>query len=123
MIITRDVANIDSTQLGVSASLSSIVTGWANKTPSGPAVEVGLDLLRYDIKCFFLKNASATNPLNAVQLQATNIPAEQRQASDWETIDDTTFKFQAAGAAKSRIVGPGDSRRYWRFQASSTNGA
>lgn len=119
MIFSREVFNRTSTTLAVGASLSSVLSGYQNK--AGLAVDVGLDLKSFDVKTFFLVN-KGPNPLNAARLEATNIPAEQRQANDWETIDSDTFKFLASGSAKSRVVS-GDSRRYWRLQASSTNGA
>ena len=85
------------------------------------AVDVGLDLARLDTKTFFVKNIGA-NPINAARLEATNIPAEMRNSNDWELVDSTTFQFLAAGSVKSKQIA-GDSRRYWRMQVSSTNGA
>lgn len=129
MIIVRDVQTYGptpATGVTVGASLVSVLTAYAvpplanREISSGTPVDVGLDLLRFDTKTFFLKNAGP-NPINAAVLQATNIPAEQRQANDWETIDSTTFQFLASGAAKSKVI-TGDCRRYWRLQASSTNG-
>lgn len=114
MIVSREVCNRTSTTLAVGASLSSVLSGYGNK--AGLAVDVGLDLKSFDTKTFFLKNVGP-NVLNGV-LQATNIPAEQRQANDWETIDATTFQAMAAGTAKSRVFA-GDGRRYWRMQATS----
>jgi hypothetical protein len=119
MIAQRDVFNLTSTQLPVGASLASVLS--AHQTKAGVAVDVGLDLARFDTKTFFLKNIGA-NPINAARLEATNIPAEMRNSNDWELIDSTTFQFVAAGSVKSKHIS-GDSRRYWRLQVSSTNGA
>ena len=50
------------------------------------------------------------------------LPAEIRNSNDWELIDSTTFQFLPAGSVKSKQISA-DSRRYWRMQVSSTNGA
>lgn len=133
MIIQRDVQTFGptpATGVTVSGSLGSVLTAYAQLASTQPIVggqfngsapvDVGLDLLRFDTKTFFLKN-SGPNPINAARLEATNVPAERRAADDWELIDSTTFQFLAAGSAKSKVITQ-DCRRYWRLQASSTNG-
>jgi hypothetical protein len=86
----------------------------------GTSVDVGVDLLRLNEKCFSVK-CLGPNPVNAGLIESTNIPAEQRQASDWELIDNTAFAFLSAGSAKSKQF-TNDGRRYWRVRLFSTNG-
>ena len=114
-IIQRDLFEFHSTSIALGASTSSVVSAYQSK--AGLAVDVGLDLLRFNTKSFFLKN-QGPNIVASAQLESTNIPAEQRNANDWEIIDSSTFAPLAAGAVKSLNIN--DGRRYWRMRASST---
>ena len=90
------------------------------RPPGSTVVDVGIDLLKFSAKVFQLKNTGA-QPLTQAKVQATNIDASIRQASDWEDIDTSTFGTLASGATKSLLVNL-DSRRYWRIQCASTSG-
>jgi hypothetical protein len=136
VIVTREVLLIDNANTdAIAASLhipgvfifghppQNILT-WYSRSPSGQPISVGIDLARFDTKCFFLKNQGPTFPLDNVRVEATNVPPEQQQPSDWELIDGTTFQgLPAVGNPSRSKVFTGDSRRYWRVLASSTNSA
>lgn len=116
MIVTREPFYAN-TSKGV-AGTESVVTAYLQR--GGTTVDVGVDLLRHNDKCFSVK-CVGPNPVNAGLIETTNIPAEQRNPNDWETIDSTTFAFLSAGSVKSRQF-TNDSRRYWRVRLFSTNG-
>ena len=116
MIVTRDVFSFNSTSVLVGATTQSIASAYV--TRAGAAVDAGLDLLRYRTKTFFVANKGPLAPLVG-EIQATNIPAEQRQSNDWEVVDNAAFAAVLAGTAKSRVF-DNDSRRYWRLRMSST---
>lgn len=125
-IIQRDTISVPPLTTTVGAALTSVLTAYQTApnpgqgSPGPTTVEVGIDLLKFDEKCFQLKNTGA-NALTSAKVQTTNIPAEQRQASDWEDFDTTTFATLAAGATKSLMVSK-DCHRYWRVQAAVAAG-
>lgn len=128
-ILDRNVMGFPKVSTAVSGGSPVTVLGASQTAPdgtgisSGPgttAVDVGLDLLKFDKKCIQLKNVGA-NALTACVVQTTNVPAEARVASDWETFDSTTFTTLAAGATKSLQVA-NDCHRFWRVQATCAAG-
>ncbi len=108
------------------ATLVSVLTAFisAPGSSTGPSpnapIDCGIDLLKFSTKSFQLINRGA-QPLTAAKVQVTNVPAEQRQASDWVDFDTTTFATLAAGTTKQLTVNL-DVNRYWRIQCGSTNG-
>ncbi len=129
VIIDRNTHGFGKVSTVVSGGSPVTVLGASQTAPDGTgfsagpgttAVDVGLSLLKYDKKAIQLKNVGL-NALTACVVQATNVPAELRQASDWETIDSTTFATLAAGATKSLQIA-NDCRWFWRVQATCAAG-
>lgn len=94
-------------------------------TPTAVVIIGPVNLLRYDKKCFTIKNTGGT-AFSAGPVQATCVESPVGTPSpddaDWETIDTASFITLAAGAIKSFQVAH-DSRKWWRVLGQVASGS
>lgn len=92
-----------------------------------------VDLLRYDVKCFTVRNPSGAgqNALSTAKIQSTVVEGTPDAVTgaatpstvdaDWEDQDTTTFATLATGTLKSKQFSD-DAHRFWRLVATSASG-
>jgi hypothetical protein len=88
-----------------------------------------VDLIKYDRKCFSIRNAPGGQAFNTGKVQSTRIENPLQDSSgrtvgwvpsstdaDWEDVDTTTFATLASGAFKTAVVKE-DARKWFRVVA------